>query len=60
MLDRFAFAGNPDDIVRQVEAARAAGATRVEFGTPHGNNPTEGIRLLGERVLPALGHLPVR
>jgi 5,10-methylenetetrahydromethanopterin reductase len=60
MLDRFAFAGNPNDIVRQVEAAKAAGATRVECGTPHGLDPHEGVRLLGERVLPALRHFLIR
>jgi 5,10-methylenetetrahydromethanopterin reductase len=54
MLDRFAFAGRPDDIVRQVEPLAAGGATRVEFGTPHGIDTTRGIKLLGERVLPAL------
>jgi 5,10-methylenetetrahydromethanopterin reductase len=54
VLDRFAYAGNPEDIVRQVEAIAAGGATRVEFGTPHGIDSTRGIKLLGERVLPAL------
>lgn len=54
LLDRFAFAGNPDDIIRQSEALFAAGVTRIEFGTPHGVTPGEGLRLLGERVLPAL------
>ena len=54
MLDRFAFAGRPEDIVRQVEGLAAGGATRVEFGTPHGLDSTRGIKLLGERVLPAL------
>ena len=54
VLDRFAYAGNPSDIVQQVAAIVAGGATRVEFGTPHGVDPTRGIRLLGERVLPAL------
>lgn len=54
MLDRFSFAGAPEDIVRQVEALQAGGATRVEFGTPHGLDPTHGVKLLGERVLPAL------
>jgi 5,10-methylenetetrahydromethanopterin reductase len=53
MLDRFAFAGTPADIVRQVENIFAAGATRVEFGTPLGPDPISAIRLLGERVLPA-------
>ncbi|HZO33378.1 MAG TPA: LLM class flavin-dependent oxidoreductase [Chloroflexota bacterium] len=54
VLDRFAYAGNPEDIVRQVEAIAEGGATRVEFGTPHGIDSTRGIKLLGECVLPAL------
>ncbi len=52
MLDRFAFAGNPQDIIGQVERLIEGGANRVEFGTPHGLNPAEGIQLLGEKVLP--------
>ncbi len=54
LLDRFAFAGNAADIIRQSEALFAAGATRIEFGTPHGLPSENGIRLLGEQVLPAL------
>lgn len=54
LLDRFAFAGNPRDIIQRCERIFAAGATRIEFGTPHGLTPERGIRLLGERVLPAL------
>lgn len=54
ILDRFAFAGTPDQIYRQAQALFDAGATRVEFGTPHGFTDADGIRLLGERVLPAL------
>jgi 5,10-methylenetetrahydromethanopterin reductase len=53
-LDRFAFAGNPNDLIEHAERLFAAGASRVEFGTPHGLNPKTGIRLLGEKVLPAL------
>ncbi len=52
IMNKFAFAGNPSDIIKQVENIRAAGASRVEFGTPHGLNPAEGIRLLGEKVIP--------
>jgi 5,10-methylenetetrahydromethanopterin reductase len=52
-LDCFTFAGTPDDIVRHVEDVFAAGATRVEFGTPLGQDPFQALRLLGERVLPA-------
>lgn len=54
VLDRFAFSGAPDQIARQAEALFAAGASRIEFGTPHGFTDTGGVRLLGERLLPAL------
>ena len=53
LLDRFAFSGTPAQVIRQTEAILDAGASRVEFGTPHGLTPREGLRLLGERVLPA-------
>lgn len=54
LLTRFSFAGNPSDIIEQCEALFAAGVRRIEFGTPHGLGDTGGIKLLGERVLPAL------
>jgi len=54
ILDRFAFAGTPERIAAQVETLFAAGASRVEFGTPHGLDPLRGVELLGERVLPAV------
>lgn len=54
LLAKFAFAGTPDDIIAQTQALFAAGASRVEFGTPHGLDPQTGIKVLGERVLPAL------
>jgi 5,10-methylenetetrahydromethanopterin reductase len=54
LLERFAFAGNAADIIRQAEALFAAGASRIEFGTPHGIIPETGIRILGEQVIPAL------
>ena len=53
LLDRFAFSGTPAQVIGQTEAILDAGASRVEFGTPHGLTPREGLRLLGERVLPA-------
>ncbi|HEX2911325.1 MAG TPA: LLM class flavin-dependent oxidoreductase [Chloroflexia bacterium] len=52
MLERFAIVGNPQDIIRQVERMLEAGASRVEFGTPHGLKSEDGIRLLGEEVIP--------
>jgi 5,10-methylenetetrahydromethanopterin reductase len=54
-LDHFAFAGTPDDILRQVSLLHAAGVTRIEFGTPHGlETPETGLRLIGEHVLPRI------
>jgi 5,10-methylenetetrahydromethanopterin reductase len=55
ILDRFAFAGTADDVIRQIESILDAGATRVEFGTPLGPDPYAAVRLLGRRVLPAFG-----
>ncbi|HJP40052.1 MAG: LLM class flavin-dependent oxidoreductase [Gammaproteobacteria bacterium] len=53
LLAAFALAGTPEDIITQTEALFAAGASRVEFGTPHGLSAASGLRLLGEKVLPA-------
>ncbi len=53
-LSRFAFAGTPAQIADQANALYEAGATRVEFGTPHGIEPLEGLTLLGQQTLPAL------
>jgi 5,10-methylenetetrahydromethanopterin reductase len=49
-LDRFAFGGTPDEIGGQVEALRAAGVRRIDFGTPHGVPPERGLELLGSVV----------
>ena len=54
LLRRVAMAGTPDDVAEQAHALYAAGVSRVEFGTPHGLDPREGLRLLGDAVLPAL------
>jgi 5,10-methylenetetrahydromethanopterin reductase len=45
-------AGTPEQVAEQAAALFAAGARRVEFGSPHGLTDEDGIRLLGERVLP--------
>ena len=55
LLRRLAFAGTPDEVAQQAVDLFEAGAGRVEFGTPHGLSAEEGVRLLGEQVLPALG-----
>ncbi|GAA5176164.1 hypothetical protein GCM10023321_83850 [Pseudonocardia eucalypti] len=54
LLDRFAFAGTPEDVAGQVRKLVDAGVSRVEFGTPHGLDDARGIDLLGRRVLPLL------
>ena len=54
LLRRVAFAGTPDEVAQQAAELFDAGVNRVEFGTPHGLNTAEGLRLLGESVLPAL------
>lgn len=54
LLDRFAFAGTPEQVAGQAAALFDAGASRVEFGTPHGLTFRSGIELIGDRVLPLL------
>jgi 5,10-methylenetetrahydromethanopterin reductase len=58
LLRRFALAGTPAEVADQAAQIFAAGASRVEFGTPHGLTAEEGVRLLGEKVLPALRNRP--
>jgi 5,10-methylenetetrahydromethanopterin reductase len=54
VLERFAFSGNAHDLIDHAGRLFDAGASRIEFGTPHGLNSAAGIKILGERVIPAL------
>ncbi len=54
LLSCFAFVGTPGHVATQAARLFEAGASRVEFGTPHGLSEQEGLRLLGEEVLPTL------
>ena len=54
ILDRFAFAGTPEQIAAQAEALFEAGVGRVDFGTPHGVPERRGVELLCADVLPRL------
>jgi 5,10-methylenetetrahydromethanopterin reductase len=54
LLDRFAFAGTPAQIVEHVESVFAAGALRVDLGTPHGEPERRGVELLCREVAPRL------
>jgi 5,10-methylenetetrahydromethanopterin reductase len=55
LLDRLVFAGTPRDVAARAAALYDAGASRVEFGTPHGLTARRGVELLTSRVLPELG-----
>jgi 5,10-methylenetetrahydromethanopterin reductase len=57
LLQTFAFAGTPDELIEQSLNLFAAGAGRIEWGTPHGLSPETGLALLGEIVLPAVRNL---
>ena len=52
LLDRVAFAGTPPEVARRAEQLAEAGATRIEFGTPHGLTPSSGLELLAAHVVP--------
>jgi 5,10-methylenetetrahydromethanopterin reductase len=54
VLERFAFVGTPAEVAEQAEAVLAAGAGRVDFGTPHGVTERRGVELLCDEVLPRL------
>ena len=53
LLSRFAIVGTPADIIKQTQALLDAGASRIEYGTPHGIDELKGMKMLGENVLPA-------
>ena len=48
------FAGTPEQVAGRIAALGDQGVTHVSLGGPLGPDPREAIRLLGERVLPAL------
>lgn len=54
LLKLFAFVGTPEDIAKQALELYEAGATRIEFGPPHGEVELEGVRMLAEEVFPLI------
>lgn len=54
LLDLFAFSGTPEQVAARAQQLIDAGASRVEFGPPHGLTGDRGVELLGTRVLPLL------
>jgi 5,10-methylenetetrahydromethanopterin reductase len=59
-LDKFVIAGTPEEVTAKAEELIAAGAYRIEFGTPQGLSTLDGVTLLCDRVLPELRGTPVR
>jgi 5,10-methylenetetrahydromethanopterin reductase len=53
-LEKFVLAGTPEEVAERARALYAAGAHRVEFGTPQGLTTRSGVELLCDRVLPLL------
>jgi 5,10-methylenetetrahydromethanopterin reductase len=53
-LDRFSIAGTPEEVAARVRELWAAGADRVELGTPQGRTTPQGVELICDRVLPLL------
>ncbi len=51
---RLGISGSPEVVVQRCRELLAAGATHLSFGPPLGRDPVAAVRLLGERVLPAL------
>ena len=51
---RLALSGNPEQVTERIMALADAGVTHVSLGGPLEPDPDEAIRLLGERVIPAL------
>ena len=51
---RLAVCGTPDECLEQLRAARAAGVRRLMFSVSLAADPVATVRLLGEKVLPAL------
>jgi 5,10-methylenetetrahydromethanopterin reductase len=53
-LDKFCFAGTPEEIAAHANELFAAGAKRIEFGTPQGLKTARGVDLLCDQVIPLL------
>jgi 5,10-methylenetetrahydromethanopterin reductase len=51
---RLGIAGTPEQCVEPIKSMLDAGVTQVVLGGPLGPDPADAIRLIGERVLPAL------
>ena len=51
-MTNLAIRGTPEDVIRRIEAIADMGVTQINLGGPLGPDPSEAIRLMGERVIP--------
>jgi len=51
---RLGLTGTPEQVAERIAALGDAGVTQISLGGPLGPDPRAAIRLLGERVIPAL------
>ena len=51
---RLGIVGTPDEVAQRLGEVADAGVTQANLGGPLGPDPEEALRLLGERVMPAL------
>ena len=52
---RLGIAGDESDVIDRCRALQQLGAEHLSFGPPLGPDPLSAVRILGERVMPALG-----
>ncbi|SDO84827.1 methylenetetrahydromethanopterin reductase [Nakamurella panacisegetis] len=55
---RLGIAGDENDVIDRCRALQRLGAEHLSFGPPLGPDPLAAVRILGERVMPALGTVP--
>ena len=56
---RLGIAGDEADVLARCRSLQGLGARHLSFGPPLGPDPLAAVRILGERVLPALASEPV-
>ena len=55
---RLGIAGDESDVIQRCLALQALGADHLSFGPPLGPDPVQAVRILAQRVMPALGTRP--
>ena len=51
-MSRLAVVGTPSDAIEKIEMMIEAGITQISVGGPLGPDPSETVRLFGEKIIP--------